>query len=403
MMNDIKRIMLFRWPESICNDLFGALNEMLQRELTGKGIAYTYIDCRKPDDQLASDVLEALSNAKYDAALGFNVHGMHRLQLDNGENAFDHYGVPFFNWIVDPPMDHFEGMFSTCKDYHVICIDKNHKGLIERFFPDVKTAHFLPLGGLDTHKDTVDLDRRSYDISFCAGFMKETPKEMLERIKSFSEPMHSLTLYMIDAMMSDRSLDTEDAFYRVMDAMGYDIMNMQADELRSYYRMAHGAHLFMRYYVRYETVKTLVQSPLRLHLFGDGWREYLGMENRYSRTEFHPSVSFKETSEVFSDSKIVLNVLPWFKNGTHDRIGSGMLHRAAVLTDSNKYIESMPEDILYSFDLDKVAELPRRITDILADSDKLQQTADRGCQYAREHLSWKAVTSGLLKIIGDVK
>ncbi len=399
----MKRIMMFRWPENICNDLFGALNELIQQELIERNIEYTVIDCRKPEEQIVREVLEALKKDEYDAALGFNVRGMYRLKMENGDNAFDHYGVPFFNWIVDPPMDHYEGLFSTCRDYHVICIDKNHEGFIKRYFPDVKTVHFLPLGGLGTEKNTIDLDKRDYDISLCAGFMKETPKDMLEHIKGFSEPMRSLTLLMIDTMMSDRNLDTEEAFYMVMEEQGYDIGNMTVEELRNYYRMVHGAHLFMRYYVRYEIVKKLAQSPVHLHLFGDGWREHLGMERQYSRTVFHPSVSFKETSEVFANSKIVLNIMPWFKNGTHDRIGSGMLHRAAVLTDGNRYIEGLPGNILYLYDLDKVAELPGMITDILADGQKLQQTADRGYQYARKNLSWKRVTSQLLEIIDKVK
>lgn len=400
----MNKVLLFRWPESICNDLFGALNSLLQRELDARGIGHTYIDCRNPeDDHIITDTLEALKTGEFDAAVGFNVQGMHRLALPNGENAFDHYGVPFFNWIVDPPMDHYESMISTCKNYHVICIDKNHVGLIERFFPDIKSVHFLPLGGLDTDQVTQDLEDRDYDISFCAGFMKETPKEMLERIKAFSEPMRSLTMYMIDLMMTDRDMDTEDAFYTVLQEQGYDIKNISAERLRDLYRMCHGAHLFMRYYIRYEIVKKLTLSPVKFHLFGNGWREHLGMENRFSRTVFHPSVSFAETTEVFRNSRIVMNVMPWFKNGTHDRIASGMLHRAVVLSDTNKYLDEFPRGIIETYDLHNTDTLSQQIESMLGDMPKLQRIADAGYYYAKEHMSWNAITTELLNIIKETK
>lgn len=398
----MKKILLFRWPENICNDLFGALNQLLQRELDAAGIGYTYIDCRQPgDDRAIIDTLSALRSQEYEAAVGFNAHGMHRLTTESGDNAFDQYGVPFFNWIVDPPMDHYESMQSSCKNYHVICIDQNHVGLIERFFPEIRSVHFLPLGGLDTEKELPDLEGRDYDISFCAGFMKETPKEMLERIKAFSEPMRSLTMYMIDRMMTDRDTDTEEAFYAVLQEQGYDPADMASDTLRNLYRMCHGAHLFMRYYIRYEIVKKLTLSPVRLHLFGNGWREHLGMENRFTRTEFHPSVSFAETTEVFRNSKIVLNVMPWFKNGTHDRVASGMLHRSVVLTDRNRYLDGMPGGIMELYDLHGTDTLAQRIGDILGDPAGMQQMADAGYAYAKEHMSWRAVTAELLKIIQE--
>ena len=76
--------------------MFGALNQLLQRELDACGIEYTYIDCRNPeDDRVILDTLSALRSQEYEAAVGFNVQGMHRLAMPDGENAFDHYVVPF--------------------------------------------------------------------------------------------------------------------------------------------------------------------------------------------------------------------------------------------------------------------------------------------------------------------
>ena len=46
-----------------------------------------------------------------------------------------------------------------------------------------------------------------------------------------------------------------------------------------------------------------------------------------------------EGVDLMYDSKIVLNTMTWFKDGTHDRVFNGMLAGAVAVTDSSIYMK----------------------------------------------------------------
>ena len=51
-------------------------------------------------------------------------------------------------------------------------------------------------------------------------------------------------------------------------------------------------------------------------------------------------VPYAQSLEVMADAKINLNVFPWFKAGTHDRIFNTLLQRSLPLTDSNRWVDA---------------------------------------------------------------
>ncbi len=63
------------------------------------------------------------------------------------DNVFEYMSVPFFNWLLDHPCEHLYNIEKSIKDYHIICVDRDHVDYIKTYFPNVSGAHFIPIGG----------------------------------------------------------------------------------------------------------------------------------------------------------------------------------------------------------------------------------------------------------------
>ena len=102
------------------------------------------------------------------------------------------------------------------------------------------------------------------------------------------------------------------------------------------------------------------------------------------------------------DAKIALNVMPWFKDGVHDRIFTAMLQKAVALTDDSKYLREQftdGEDIVY-FSLEEREHLPDIIRMLLRDEEKLMRIAENGYRQACEKNTWRVRTQELLREFG---
>lgn len=89
-------------------------------------------------------------------------------------------------------------------------------------------------------------------------------------------------------------------------------------------------------------------------------------------------------------TKLSLNVMPWFKNGAHDRIFNTMLNGSVCLTDSSIYLDEILHDgkdcRLYS--LKEMEWLPEIAKELLADPDRMQAVADGGYELAKAGHTW---------------
>ena len=124
-------------------------------------------------------------------------------------------------------------------------------------------------------------------------------------------------------------------------------------------------------------------------LFGDGW-DLLPCkhgENLVLMNHLDSVGCLKKLCQA----RISLNVMPWFKDGAHDRIFNSMLNGAVCLTDSSVYLD----DILHNgvdcslFDLQQLESLPEITEKLLADPDQMQAIADAGYNLAKDGHMWE--------------
>ena len=132
----------------------------------------------------------------------------------------------------------------------------------------------------------------------------------------------------------------------------------------------------------------LADAGIKVHVFGDGWDllECRHPENLMIMNNLDSEGCLKKLCQT----KISLNVMPWFKNGAHDRIFNSMLNGAVCLTDGSLYLDEILHDgkdsSLYS--LTEMERLPEIAEGLLSDADRMQTIADGGYELARTGHTW---------------
>ena len=144
-----------------------------------------------------------------------------------------------------------------------------------------------------------------------------------------------------------------------------------------------------QYIYRKELVRQLIDQGIHVTVYGGGW-ELLGWDDHpyFHRYSFAPA---KECISKMQNAKFVLNVLPWFKAGTHDRINNAMLAHAVCVTDRSSYLEERftdGEDLLY-VSLEDIGEAAGRIKALLCNPQQAEKIAENGYQKAVLRETWQ--------------
>ena len=95
--------------------------------------------------------------------LGFN------MELKKGENIWESLGIPCINILMDHPMFHKNALDAAPDNAIVICPDRNHMKFVQRFYPDIQIAGFLPHGGKEKRLQYKPIKDRHIDVLYAGG------------------------------------------------------------------------------------------------------------------------------------------------------------------------------------------------------------------------------------------
>ena len=155
--------------------------------------------------------------------------------------------------------------------------------------------------------------------------------------------------------------------------------------------------LYVRNYWRGEVVKTLVDAGITVDVFGKGWEELCCEKPEYLR--IHPQITSEECLKQLQKAKISLNVMPWFKDGAHDRVFNSILNGAVCVSDKSKYLCEELEDgegVVY-YDLTDLTSLPQNMQDLLHDDHKMQEILEKGVAKVQKYHTWDARAKQIAK------
>jgi len=325
----------------------------------------------------------------YDAIVSFN--GMMTNLLD----LFDKHAKPLFlSFLVDHPYYHHPRMESANENHCVSCVDHHHVKYIEKYYPNVKDTCFIAHGGNHPVTPVKPYKERSYSVVFMGSYGDIATEE--QEINEFPELAKTIAWNVINQHRANRHKPLEMLFQKEFEKYQLDISKEEFRNLL--YQMAI-VDKYIRLQNRKSIIDTLTQNGVHVDVFGANWETYSC--DSPDLIHIHGQVSYSTILETMCDTKIVLNALPLFMNGSHERVFTSMLCGAVCLTERNEYLEGLFHDgaELRFFDMDDLGKLPCIIEEILSDSEKAEQIALTGQRKAREHHTWMHRAEDIIKFI----
>ncbi|MBO5352939.1 MAG: glycosyltransferase family 1 protein [Lachnospiraceae bacterium] len=346
----------------------------------------------------------------------FNFHGIQKeaifYQMGNdkrqnvfGENLrllWDIYKVRCINIVVDHPLYYYKQFDTLPENYVQMCIDGDHENYMKKVYPHIRLLPAMPLAGSSpweagtlerTEGEKMQSDalwipkrmkERCYDIAFTGNY--KPPQEFDPLITRNGPEYEQFYREILEELFTYPDRDINTVFER---HIRENIGELSPGELACAFHYLMFLDIYVRFHFRGEAVRRLTESGIRVHVSGAGWERL--KTKRPDCLVCHGSQDTAACLAALAEAKISLNVMPWFKQGAHDRIYSSMLCGAVSLTDTSRYLEKKFTDReqLVFYRLEELENLPKLAKELLEQEETMQEIADRGYQYAKENLTWR--------------
>lgn len=325
------------------------------------------------------------------AVVTFNYHGLCGdseviYDEEKKEYIWDAFDIPCINIAVDHPFYYHRFFKVIPKHYIHISIDRNHERYMEAFFPEIKRGPFLPLAGtsLFPEGDYKPIGKRSMDIVFTGNYIP--PPNFNVYIERAGEEYASFYMGILEELKAHPSKLLEDV---AEEHLKSEIPEVTHDEIRETLGNMIFLDMYIRFYFRGEAVRLLAEAGFPVHVFGSGWEE-LECAKR-ENILIGGSLDSLGCLQKISDGKLSLNVMPWFKEGAHDRIFNSMLNGAVCVTDSSRYLDTFlkQKENAAVYSLEAMGKLPELVDELLGNEKKMQEIADNGFEMAEKSHTWE--------------
>ena len=359
----MKKILLFQM-NGIAYDSTCFFSSCLGKALENAGIEVTWFDFRR---QTMKDLV-ALCGQSFDAVIDYNSK-LPGAVLDDGTPFLNHIQAPFYNYILDHPVYHHANLSVLLENYHVICIDDDHNKYISKWYPHIKSVHTLSVGAAKAENAVKSEQHRKEGILFPATYLN--PRDYYELITALPDSMQKYTKAVLDCLLSDTHCTFEAAAMQVYKE--YDTGMTFPVFAQSNFL----ADVYVRALYRERVLEAAAKSGLPVRIFGEKYQE--SSIGEFSNVTVLPQMSYRDSLSAIAESAFVLNVMPWFKSGIHDRVLNAMYNGAVSITDSSSMMDTCftPQQDYIAYSLDRIEALPDLLNTYVPDEDFRAQTAAR--------------------------
>lgn len=388
------------------------------KEWERQGYSVFYYDL-KNEEQSAKKLRKFIKPGET-VLITFNFEGLEKeagVYKEGLGYVWESYGIPCYNIAADHPYYYHDRLADLPKDYHHISIDKLQEKYFKEFYPEFHHRGFLPLAGTEIEQtESDDVSKVASNGTSPEGTSQTTCNDAIRPIDvimtgnytppSFCEPyIHwineeyaSFYQGIIDDLIENPDQTVEEAALRHCERE----MGKEPNELLriALHKMIF-IDLYVRNYWRGEVVKALVDNGICVDVFGKGWDE---LDCKHPENlQLHAQTTSLDCLEQISRSKVSINVMPWFKDGAHDRVFNSILNGAVCVSDQSKYLcEELKEGEGVSyFDLKNLKELPKIVQNLLSDAKKREEMIVAGKQIVREKHTWAVRANQLLEWIRE--
>ncbi len=306
--------------------------------------------------------------------------------------------------MMDPPIRFHPVFRKHPRNYHLLCCDRDHIEYVKKYFSkEVSDIRFMPHAGTLPSRDepVIPYASRSYDILFSGTYYRYQDEFMKLKSVFSVEPgtkLYSFYEQMFGNLTKDSHLTIDQAFCLTMDQCGW---TGSEDMVKRMLAFSEPVDWAVRMYYRERVITVLAEAGLRIHLLGRGWENYplIDRPNVYHIDE---RVPFAETLPFMADAKLCLNVFPWFKSGSHDRIFNTFLQHSLPLTDYSHWIADHFTDgvDIAMYDLAHLERLPGIVEPLLADSALAEHMIQKGYEKVSRDYTWANCVDRIMEVCG---
>ena len=318
-------------------------------------------------------------------------------EIYQGKSILEYADCPVYGWIFDHPVCH-ESRLKAVKSpiMHVACIDQNHVDLVREYYPDVKNVHFLPHRGFLQSNPIKKWSERSIEILFAGRYFdyKETLKQ-LDGLERIDPEIARLRDSLLGKMMTGVKLPYEENLKKCLQEMKIPYnRELFLELMNAFYPIYHAAYEKNRQ----EIIELLLKSGLRITVCGAGWEKFNNAYTDNLTILNEKEYLISDVAELMGDSKIVLNIVPVFRAGAHERIFTAMLANAVCATDENAYLHRiLSEEELLFYSFENQQELPIKIKTLLSNPHKAENMIRKAYEKAEKYYTWGSAAKDFLE------
>jgi hypothetical protein len=305
-------------------------------------------------------------------------------------------------WMVDHPRYLFPRMqhYAQIDHVYVGCVDRKHVDFLKRYY-GIENAFFAPHFAWKAEKE-IPYQRRKCEVFFPASHVR-WQEDVAYRYPGLVGALRTISENVITFLLEHVECSLEEGMEAVLRRYGEtdDTLELSKECIE-----AAGEYIdsYVRIYVRDKVVRSLINDGITVTVCGRNWNEFA--KNDMEREHLHvlgAELPYEQVLEIMADSKIVLNVMPWFKDGSHERIAAGCINGAVCVTDSSIYLrETWGETGLVYYDWKKTDVLSDQIRELLENPAKAETIAREGQRIAEEMASVKVYAERIQKCIEHV-
>lgn len=322
-----KKVLIFK-VDKIAYHSTDVFADKLGAALKKSGAVVEFFDAA----QKCEDDLQQLMTSDYDILIDFNSK-LPSLVMEDDSCYLNHVPGRFVNYILDHPAYHHTNLARRLNRYHIICLDDTHETYIRRYYPHIQSVHTYPLGAIASENvskcGVKPFQERSASILFLGTYLD--PKAYYEIIKQLPKEVSQIISGVADRMMQETGLLYEEAVRRELEHR-----KMLPDKKTDFAGFAQSlclADIYVRAWFREQILWQAAETGLALTVCGEKYEE--SPIAACKNVQILGQVDYKKGLEMMSDVRFVLNVMPWFKSGIHDRVVNAMANGAVCISDDS--------------------------------------------------------------------
>lgn len=353
--------------------------EMLKRSLKQLGANVTVFMLEEIEKQ--EEGLLGLCSMNFDGI--FDVNSILPSVKIDEEYYLNLFDAPFYQLIVDHPMHVHPSLKAPIKKHIVLCLDRQHKEYLEKYYPWIQKVYYMPFAGIPAEEflektPVLPMKERPYDILFPGTY---TPLDYCRRqMDSHGEHYCEIAAEILQEYQNG-STEAIDFWYQEKAESDGSFFAMKMFKARFIDR-------YIREWYREQVIKALLRQKIMVDVVGFRWEMYQGEGREYLR--IHKPCSYTQQLAMLGQSRMVLNVQPLFQDGPHDRVINAMMNHSVSVTDSSVFLQEQftHSKEIFIYDKNHPETMAEWVQDQRKNNGLLTEMEQQGYQKASSAHTW---------------